>query len=302
MTKTTSKIICGIFIILHFVIVCRVAAQAENTEEQKIEPEITAIPAPEIASKTEETNSFLNKSRNLLAFSSGITEIMEQHKIYLERLADINIYSDPKKLQILSVGELSDIKQQSLRHKSQLGDWITRLSTQTKKIEQEARIIKHWTAIWQKTNESALEQKLPRDVLETIKSNINLLVKEDQELSLRIKKLLTIQNRISAQDILLSGIITEIEKLENLKRENLLVIDSEPLWQLMGAWNTQPHPIQQLRSMLKSHLRSLIDFYRHSAEGMTFQIFTFLVILILLILASTLMALGPGRPKVSATC
>ena len=115
--------------------------------------------------------------------------IENKYAEYIEQLNEVNIFSDIKKLEKLTVMELTDLSQKCQRYKSYLGEWITTISSQTTRIETESQKIKKWITIWQKTNESAKEQNLPRDVINTIRSVIQLLQKADQNIATQIKKL-----------------------------------------------------------------------------------------------------------------
>jgi small-conductance mechanosensitive channel len=251
-----------------------------GSEEQKVE-QISAISASDIANKSEETNRFLQNSKSVLEIPANIVAIENKYADYIEQLDEVNIFSDSKKLEKLTVMELTDLSQKCLRYKSYLGEWITILTNQSARIETESQEIKRWIEIWQKTDESAKEQNLPRDVISTMRSVIQLLQKADKNIAAQLKKLLSTQNKISSQDIILSDIIT---KIESQKRENLLELDSEPLWNAIFDWEGQSTPAEQVQISIKRHTTSLSEFYDNYRRSIIYHIITFLLFLTLLIL------------------
>jgi len=259
-------------------------AQNETGDEEQQVEQISTIAASDIANKSEETNRFLQNSKGILETPANIVAIENKYPEYIEQLDEVNIFSDVKRLEKLTVMELADLSQKCLRYKTYLGEWISTISKQTTRIETESQEIKKWTAIWQKTDESAKEQNLPRGVINTIRSVIQLLQKTDQNITTQIKKLLSIQNKISSQDIILSDIISKTEKIKSQKREDLLELDSEPLWNAIFNWQDQSTPAEQVQLLLEKQTASLNEFYANYSRSTIYHIITFLLFLILLIL------------------
>ena len=185
----------------------------------------------------------------------------------------------------LSVRELVEIKQKCSTYESKLSEWITTLTGQIGKINiRSYRKTKNWIEIWQITEKSAKDLKLPADIVSSIKSIIKQLSDTEKSMATQSNELLTIQNTIATQDIILSDIITVIIKLESQKWGDLLVIDSEPLWIALFRGEDQPDPVDQILIIMKRHNAILAEYADSNRQHIISQLLTFIFLLILFIL------------------
>ena len=261
-----------------------VFAQNDVSEPEKIQQEVPAIAATDIISKSEETNRFLQSIKSVTELPESITAIQNNYIKYIDQISEVNIYADQKILENLSVRELAEIKQKCATYEANLSEWITALSSQISKIDIELQKARNWIEIWQITENSAEEQKLPPDIVSSIKSIIIQLRDTEKSIVTQNNELLTIQNTIATQDIILSDIITVIKELESQKWGDLLVIDSEPLWIALFSWEDQPYPVDQFLTMSKRHNAILAEYVDGNRQHIISQLLTFIFLLILLIL------------------
>jgi potassium-dependent mechanosensitive channel len=261
-----------------------VFGQSDVSNPEEIEQEVTAISATDIVSKTEETNRFLNSIMSVTELPASITAIRDTYVKNIDQISEVNIYVDSKILEDLSVRELAEIKQKCTTYESKLSEWVTTLTDHISKIESGLQKTRKWIEVWQKTENSAKELKLPPDILSSINSTINQLRNTENNMVTQSNQLLTMQNTIASQDIILSDIITLIKKIESQKWGDLLVIDSEPLWIALFSWEEQPNPVDQLLVMMKRHNTILAEYADSNRQHIISQLLTFIFLLILFIL------------------
>ncbi len=270
---------------LIFLFSTELLAQDTNNDSEKVKEEpVSAIPATEIIQKLEDTNNFLKISSTLLETPADIINIEQNYTKFIDQIGELNIYSDPKKLEQLSARELADQYQKCTRDKKVLSEWIATLTAESGRIEVELQKTKRWIEIWDKTVVSATEQNLPRDIVSSIRSTINTLVDAEKKMSDQLNKILSIQNKISAQEIILSDLLSELEKNRSEKKKDLLLFDSKPLWSAVFDLDNQPAPLDQLKILYETHRELAAEFLKNYRIQVVYHIITFIMLFILLML------------------
>ena len=216
-------------------------AVSKTAEQQREGPEpITAADIPRIG------EIIRARMREITVTLEGVPQQVEEVRQDLPAVTDeVNamlVDRELTDLEKLSSRDLEGPRQPWLqvrgritRSRSALDDYVGRLDGG----RQELRETK---AVWDVTKELAVEQDFPQALHETIDRVVSEIEKTDNLLRDRLGDIVTLQNKLSEQETIVSEMIAAIDQAIVQKQQKIFEPDSAPLWAVF----TEPVEERQL--------------------------------------------------------
>jgi potassium-dependent mechanosensitive channel len=125
-----------------------------------------------------------------------------------------------------------------------LDAWQSTLKGRSGDLHKDLAALQRESGTWKATKEGADRQELPKDVIEEIGRNLNLIEKTRQAVLSRRNDILKLQGAISALGIELDELDEDLQNNAEAARGRLLQLNAPPLWRA-DATASKPEPLPQ---------------------------------------------------------
>jgi small-conductance mechanosensitive channel len=183
----------------------------------------------------------------------------------------------------LTTRRLESFNQEWTLYLQKLNTWQEALSRRSQNLEDAHQRLGKMVNLWQNTQQRALDEGAPEAIRERIKAIADEIGKVDEQLTERVGELLTLQDRISQQQIEISELITLINKTEAELQSRLFVPDSPPLWQAFQAREDSLHFGKQIKISWGDFLRTNLAFVKANEDRFYLHLVIFVLLFALMV-------------------
>lgn len=207
------------------------SSPADSVEMKKV---IEPVSLSDIGAETEQTIAVLRKIKAALVPESIELQV---DTLSPKHLAELNDYK--KNLDIEGIGQLPQKQKENLkgdfnRIKAILVEWRDLYSEIFTSITLMQSDLNDLETKWTLTLNLERDTKLPGEVLQRINLNLREIGALEKELTTRLSDLLSKQNKLTEGIIYVDEVLSIITDDELIEKENILKIDSPPIWHLFS--------------------------------------------------------------------
>jgi len=202
----------------------RPAAVGEVEKEPSAPPPIAVS---ELALKAEQTTNRIREIRASLAPDTEVARIQDELLPTIAGLDDLE--ESEAELERFSPSRLIDPRGRLQRQQSILQDWSNLLKQRSKSLGGWRAELRDQRQLWELTMEAEAEL-LPDAVRERIRALVRTIDELDSPLGKRLDTVLTLQDRVSEQQLRITASFEMLQKAEKANREQLFRLDSLPIW------------------------------------------------------------------------
>ncbi|WP_152286597.1 mechanosensitive ion channel family protein [Flavicella marina] len=134
---------------------------------------------------------------------------------------------------------------------------------------------------WDLTYKNAKEQKIPIEVLTTVRTTLNEIKKIEKIVLKEKNNLLSLEAKISKQITASKDVIVQLQNLKNSDVYNVFYLRHPPMWKLSLIPNEDHQIIKENSESITKNLKDFVNIINTSEEQI--NIFSFLVLLIVLL-------------------
>ncbi|MBO0797385.1 MAG: hypothetical protein J2P31_01055, partial [Blastocatellia bacterium] len=267
------------------------AAQPVATPSPAVEQ---VIELPQIAARAEELDQWLHEMAGRLAPDptlNSIEQSLPEQEGYLRaRRRDVDelIAGAP------TLNELKDAEQDWLEAREQYAGWRNLLIERVKIVEADARSLADRQTLWTATLSQVGSANPIKEVLDRIRNEIKAIQSTRSKLNQQLTFLVTLQNRVSQQDQLLTDVVGQIDRAKEQLERSLLNRDGPPLWRTGWIAGGELASDSSLRRSLNNAMTRAWDFLKARRRTVS-AIFVFFIIALGINLLLTHVIIGELR-------
>ncbi len=253
-----------------------------SSDTTVIKKVIEPISITDIGSETENT---LSKIRDI---KQNINPSKREHEIdsllppAIQKINKIKKETDLEEIKEMNLKESENLKNKVSQLFTLLDNWRSTLGDKTEDIERMKEDIGDIKNEWIKTLELEREEKLPKAIIDRIKTNIKEIDDVENGLVKRKNNLLTKQDELTGALIFLDEVLNTISNSEQSFRTQIFTLDSPPLWQMFSFEKDSIDFSQQVSEIIKSHKKDHEIFFSSYEENIYYHLLLFITLLILL--------------------
>jgi len=234
----------------------------DSTPEASVSPTpeavVTPIPLSNIVTEAATTTRRLQKIRESLDVSSGVS-LIESRLPLLKKDLDSRL---PETQQILagrpSLEVLNKSEQDWIGLQKQIPAWKADLKAQIGIYDNYIKEFESLTDKWQKTlealnvtvppdssevgepsptptTEKTAKSEIPSVVLAQIQTELDLIAKTQKQVEEQRSQILTLQSRVSSEEVRIADTLASIKEVRSVVLSFLFVRDSPPIWSAYGT-------------------------------------------------------------------
>ncbi len=263
----------------------KVVPQSDTVQAiSEAEPEKPAgVPIMEVSDRAKETNITLNKIKANLEPDSDILTINEQLPQFLYSLKRSRSGWFYKSLKSLNTRKLQNLKQEWATNLEKLNEWEKILSVRSKALGEDKRQVEEISALWLITSESASVSEVPEVIRKRVKSTLEDINDIKASHLKIVKKLLTLLDQISEQQLEITKLIGLINEAEAQSRKYLFDRDSLPLWESIKAEDAELHFVSQIGDSCSSFILINWEYIQANSGRCSLHVIIFIVFLVFMI-------------------
>ncbi|MFP8872984.1 MAG: mechanosensitive ion channel domain-containing protein, partial [Myxococcota bacterium] len=231
-----------------------VAAPAAESTAHASPPPATAVPAAEIVQRLQATRAQLQTLSANLAESHATAEVQ---RLLPDLETEVEAHAG-EDLVLLEGGvipdRLADIEIRWLTRHKVLTEWSTALSERVQQFAESLDDLGRQKERWEKTESKATKDELASSILERIATLRGEITDIDARARDRQNDVLTLQERVVSALGITDALLGEVGKVRLAQREQLLALDSEPLWKAIERARGISEPGRDPALPLKSAL------------------------------------------------
>jgi small-conductance mechanosensitive channel len=258
---------------------------AQEQPVQQTEPKqekIITYKVSEIPSKLEETQTYLAKlnaeviSPEELAKSEKALEAVNKSYEKLRKQTDSvdlkNEYSPT----------LKEYQQRWIALKKKISDWSGVVTSRSEELEAAKKNLLDTKEIWDRTYKFAREEKAPIDLISAIRDLTNAINLKEKELVKEINASLSLQTKLSEQNIDVGLTLGEIESLLKEIEREVFKQNAPRIWKSFSTVQDSTGLQTQFTRIWESYLRTSEEFLEINKDRIIqdFILFLFLLIII----------------------
>jgi potassium-dependent mechanosensitive channel len=235
-----------------------------------------AIELPQIVDRAEELDKLLNEMDERLASDPAVNSIDQSLRAQegliraRQREVDELIAAAP------TLMELNQAEQDWQATRSQFAGWRKILAERAEAVEADLRLLADQLTQWQAT----LDQSRGTDAIPAVLDRIHTALDEIQSMRAkaneRLTTLVTLQNRVSQQDQVVTDVLEKISREEERLQRSLLERDSPPLWEASSLELRDQVVAASLRRSFSGAITRAVEFLKSSRQTVS-AIFIFFI-------------------------
>ncbi len=246
-------------------------------------PAPLAIPASDIAIRSEGANVELAGLRSRLQPLPVVTLMADSLPGLAQAIGALREDPESEHLEELSTRRIRNLRQRWLGYKGLLDEEQAELASRSGTLEAVRDTLRQIRAVWERTEESAVEDDLPQATLGQIRSVLVAVGVADTLLRARIEVVLTLQNQIALEAIGVSEMLARVDVADEVARTRLFTQDSRPMWQAILSPEGAIVGVAKLRRSWRDDSAAVIRFARNYEERLYIHVALLIGLLILMI-------------------
>jgi hypothetical protein len=234
------------------------------------------IPASDLPLRAEQATAVLREIRAGLVSDSAVVSIDSALQSLVETISEQRPGLGQDRLAAMYLSELEDTEQQWLGYQATLDRGRGTLESQTQSLNDQRNRLAEMRESWQLTSDSAATAELPGALVERVRSQLNDIDALDAEVRRPRDRLLTLQNQIADQSIIVSEVLTSIQAARQSAQRRILSAESPPLW---GAFTQEERQAAapQARAAFRERLARVQDYVQRNDQRLWVHLILFLV-------------------------
>jgi small-conductance mechanosensitive channel len=235
------------------------------------------ISATDIPQRAEGATTELREIRAGLVSDSAVANIDSALQSLVETISEQRQALGQDRLVAMYLSELEDMEQQWLAYQSTLDRARSTLESQTQSLDGQRARLAEMRESWQLTSDSAAAEELPGALVERVRSQLNDIDVLDAELRRPRDRLLTLQNQIADQAIIVNEALTSIQSARQSAQRRILSAESPPLWAAFTQEERERAAAPQARAAFRERTGRVQDYVVRNDERLWVHLILFLV-------------------------
>ena len=252
----------------------RVAAQTPSAGAQapaEEPPSIEAIPLPEVAANAEKTAERVREIRNGLGEQPAFPEV-EAALPEVERETAALAKDTAKTVGTRTpLRTLSKLEGQWRSASDSLSQWEGRLTDRATRLGNWSKDFDRLLETWQKTRVQSRKTRAPGEVIARVDEAIAQVKEIQKLLAVRLKRLLTLQNRVGEQRQRLADGLAIVQKERNETVTTLFAAGRPPVWRKEFRDELRRELTDDLSGSFQGEARTLVDYIEENPERLPLQ-------------------------------
>ena len=197
--------------------------QTEQKQEELITYKISEIPA-----KLEEAQTYLAKLKADIISPDELTKSEKELEAVNISYEILRKQTDSVSLESEYSTTLKEFRQKWIAQKKKISDWASIVTNRTEKLDETKKELLNTKEIWDRTYKLALEEEAPAELINSIRDLTNTLNSTEQDLTKEINSSLSLQTKLSEQNIDVDLTLSKIEDLLKEKERDVFVQNAPP--------------------------------------------------------------------------
>lgn len=280
LTKVYKSLVLTILLV--YPILCFGQLGNNIAVKDSVKNRITAIPVINIVQKIEEANQEIKDTGRRIRVKSNILLVDSLFPSYAEFIGaqkkqeEKFVEANPNREKINNMIKKWNTYEDNLgRWEKIISDYVTRNT-----ILQEGIVIKE--KIWELTYQKAVDEKVPLEVLSSVKVVWNDYTDLSNVISSDINRFLLLETKINKQKSTVNQVIDDLTDLKNSEIYNLFYLRHKPLWKTsFSSDKNRDHENDKIESISKD-VSGVFSFMKSSESSISLFILSIIVIIFLM--------------------
>ncbi len=190
------------------------------------------IAAEEVAGRATATLSTVRELLKVAKPDPSVEEIAEEMPAVIATIDHLSLDPISQKPSEHAPSLLSEAQLQWLRYLNRFGDWRKSINDRAKRLQEGISELRGLQDVWQLTAGVAGEEDWPEVVASQIQLALTETAKAISELQAQYKKVLTLQNQVSEQVVIITEILERIDAALVASRDKIFFPNLPPIWKL----------------------------------------------------------------------
>ena len=278
------------FLILTILFVWIITSALPYAQEQPDQQSVTEeteksnfIKVSEIPQKLEENSLYIQNLKILIESSTDSTLTDSSWNNYLQRKADLQNAVDINNLDNYYTRKLDDTQRRWSKRAEQISIWQSIVKEKITKLEEEKTNLEDKKGIWQKTQENAIKEEAPPELLQNITEIITEFHNYLEKIGVLVNEKLKIQNTLADENIASGIIISKLKTELSNRKQEIFSQDSAPLWEVFSGRKDSVSISNQMGDIWSLYKRSANEFVEINKKNLTVDLLALLFLLLLVL-------------------
>ena len=251
--------------------------QTEPNQEELVTYKVSQIPA-----KLEEAQTYLVELDVDLIAPDDLEKGTEKLDAVINSYSVLRTQTDSVNLKDEYSPTLKEYQQKWLTHKNKVSEWSSIVTSRSEELEEAKSQLLKTKEIWDRTYNFAREEKAPRDLTNSIKDLIKTINLTEKDLVKEINASLSLQTKLSEQNIDVELTLGEIEDLLKDQERGVFVQNAPRIWESFSAIEDSSDLAAQFSKIWKSYVRTGDEFVENNKDRIALDLILFLIFLIII--------------------
>ena len=251
--------------------------QTEPKQEELISYKVSEIPA-----KLEVAQTYLAKLNADIISPDELTKSKKELEAVSKSYEILRKQTDSVGLESEYSTTLKEFRQKWIAHKKKISDWVNIVSNRTEKLDKTKKELLNTKEIWDRTYKLALKEEAPAELINSIRDLTNTLNSTEQDLTKEINSSLSLQTKLSEQNIDVDLTLSKIEDLLKEKERDVFTQNAPRIWESFSTVEDSTGLTVQFSKIWKSYLRTTDEFIKNNKDRFIQDIILFLFFLIII--------------------
>jgi potassium efflux system protein len=251
--------------------------QTETKQEELITYKVSEIPA-----KLEVAQTYLAKLKADIISPDELTKSKKELETVNKSYNILRKQTDSLNLETEYSTTLKEFRQKWIAHKKKISDWASIVTSRTEKLDETKKDLLNTKEIWDRTYKLAFEEEAPAELINSIRDLTNTLNRTELDLTKEINSSLSLQTKLSEQNIDVDLTLSKIEDLLKEKERDVFAQNAPRIWESFSTIEDSTGLTDQFGKIWKSYLRTADEFIENNKDRIIqdFILFLFFVLII----------------------
>ncbi|MDH3268765.1 MAG: mechanosensitive ion channel [Ignavibacteria bacterium] len=261
------------------------SSRAQEQPVEQTEPkqeELVTYKISEIPSKLEETQAYLAKLNTEIISEDKVAESEKELETVNNSYRILRLQTDSVSLEDEYSTTLKEFQQKWIANKKKINDWAGIVTSRTEKLDEAKKALLDTKEIWNRTYRYAREEKAPAELLNSIRELITALNITEKDLTKEINLSLSLQTKLSEQNIDVDLTMSKIESLLKEKERDVFSQNAPTIWESFSTVKDSTGLSVQFSKIWKSYLRTADEYIENNKDRIIEDFILFLFFLIII--------------------
>ena len=251
--------------------------QTEPKEKEPITYKISEIPT-----KLEEVQTYLAKLNTDVISPDKLVESEKELEAVNKSYEALRKQTDSVNLEIEYSTTLKEYQQKWIAHKKKISDWANIVTNRTETLDEAKKALLDTKQIWNRTFKFASEEEAPAELLNSIIKIITALDSTEKDLTKEINLSLSLQTKLSEQNIDVDLTLDKIESHLREKERDVFAQNAPAIWKSFSTVKDSTGLSVQFSKIWKSYLRTAKEYIENNKDRIIQDFIFFLFFLIII--------------------